>query len=74
MAKSIDDLETRVEARKRELIAELIEHKKSSLRSGATEAIEQLRRRLTELAQITNENTSRDARNTRQALEAWIAR
>ena len=67
-----NDLEARVEARKRELIAELIEHKKS-LRSGAADAIVQLRGRLTELTQITNENPA-GGRAARDALEAWIAR
>ena len=73
MTKATNDLETRVEARKRELFAELIEHKKS-LRSGAADAIAQLRDRLKDLTQIENENTRKDARDARQALEAWIAR
>lgn len=46
------DLETRVENRKRELISEIVEHKKNSSRAGAADGIERAKARLAELAHI----------------------
>ena len=48
-------LETRVEHRRQELIAEILEHKKNSSRAGAAEAIDKLKARLSELAHIVKE-------------------
>ena len=50
------DLETRVENRKRELISEIVEHKKNSSRAGAAEAIDRAKARLSELAHIVKES------------------
>jgi hypothetical protein len=50
------DLETRVANRKRELIAEAIEHKKNSCRFGAAEAVDRIKERLSELAYIVKES------------------
>jgi hypothetical protein len=49
------DLETRVESRKRELISEIVEHKKNSSRAGAADAIDKAKARLSELAYIVKE-------------------
>jgi len=49
------DLQNRVETRKRELISEIVEHKKNSSRAGAGEAIDKLKARLSELAHIVKE-------------------
>jgi hypothetical protein len=46
------DLETRVANRKRELISELVEHKKNSSRARAAGAIDQIKDRLAELTDI----------------------
>lgn len=71
------DLETRVADRKRELIAELIEYKKSS-RVGATEAIDQIKARLSDLARIVKENVVDGWANVGEAaklrLDEWVAR
>lgn len=48
----IDDLQARVENRKRDLIAEILEHKKNSSRAGAAQAVDKIKSRLTELTQI----------------------
>ena len=74
---STPDLETRVANRKHELIAELVEHKKSS-RAGAPYAISQLTVRLTDLATLVKEGVANgwanvDVRATVK-LDAWIAR
>jgi hypothetical protein len=49
------DLETRVETRKKELISEIVEHKKHSSRAGAVDAIDRAKARLSELAHIVKE-------------------
>lgn len=70
-----DDLETQVASRKRELITEIIEHKKNSLRSGAAEAIGKLTHHLSELSQIlkADEYPSLSA-SARLRLAEWVAR
>ena len=74
---SAKDLELRVQNRKRELIAELVEHKKS-LRSGAAEAGGRLKERLDDLSYILKECAVSDWANidkaARDQLELWIAR
>lgn len=49
------DLETRVANRKRELISEIVEHKKNSSRACAAEAIDRANARLVDLARIVKE-------------------
>jgi hypothetical protein len=49
---SPSDLETRVETRKRALIAEIIEYKQNSSRASSVEAIGRAKARLNELAHI----------------------
>jgi hypothetical protein len=46
------ELETRVETRKRALIAEIVEMKQNSSRAAATQAIDRAKARLSELAHI----------------------
>jgi hypothetical protein len=70
------DLQTRVANRKQELIAELIEHKKSS-RSGAPQAIEMLSARLTDLVQImkgVGSGWTNVEHGAKAKLDAWVAR
>lgn len=65
-------------ARKTALIAEIIEHKLNSSRTGATEAIDALKARLSELARIVKEGvgdgwaTVGPAARTR--LDQWMAK
>ena len=71
------DLQSRVETRKRELISEIVEHKKNSSRSGAAEAIEGAKARLTELAHIIKESVT-DWANVAPAakvkLDEWMSK
>ena len=62
------DLEIRVENRRRDLISEIVEHKKNSSRAGAAEAIERAKARLTELAHIVK------AGSPKLRLDEWMAR
>ena len=62
------DLEIRVENRKRDLISEIVEHKKNSSRAGAANAIERAKARLTELAYIVK------AGSQKLRLDEWMAR
>ena len=62
------DLEVRVENRKRDLISQIVEHKKNSSRAGAAEAIERAKARLTELALIVK------AGSQQLRLDEWMAR
>lgn len=62
------DFETRVENRRRDLISEIVEHKKNSSRAGAADAIERAKARLTELAYIVK------AGSHRLRLDEWMAR
>jgi hypothetical protein len=70
------DLETRVESRKQELIAEILEHKKNSSRAGAAEAIDKIKARLSELAHIVKEGVVDGWANVgpkaKLKLEKWI--
>ena len=72
-----EDLETRVANRKRELITEIIEFKKSS-RVDAAESIERLKSRLSDLAYLMKEGVVDGWANvderSRVKLDAWIAR
>ena len=72
------DLETRVENRKRDLIAEIIEHKKNSSRPGAAEAIAKAKARLSDLAHIVKEGVVDGWANVGPAatlkLDEWMAR
>lgn len=66
------DLEARVTARKLELIAEIIDHKKNSSRFGAAKAIDRLEARLSELAHIVREGII--GPRVRTKLDEWIAK
>lgn len=72
------DLETRVENRKRELIAEIVENKKNSLRPGAAEAIDKAKARLSELAHIVKEGVvdgwANVGQTAKRKLDEWMAR
>ena len=72
------DLEARVESRKRELIAEIIEHKKNSSRQGAAEAVDRIKARLSELAHLVKEGVADGWANVNPRaalkLDEWIAR
>jgi len=72
------DLETRVENRKRELIAEIVEHKKNPSRVGAAEAIDRIKARLSELAHIVKEGVVDGWANVGPRatlkLDEWISR
>ncbi|MFN0248677.1 MAG: hypothetical protein ACKV2T_17440 [Kofleriaceae bacterium] len=72
------DLESRVESRKRELISEIVEHKKNSSRAGAAEAIDRAKSRLAELAHILKDGVVDGWANVRPSaklrLDEWIAR
>lgn len=75
MKRQRDDLETRVASRKRELITELIEHKKNSLRFGAAEEIDKIKDHLSELSRILNADESTNlSASARLRLAEWIAR
>lgn len=70
-----DDLETRVASRKRELITEIIEHKKNSSRSGAAEAIGKITHHLSELSQILDaDKLTTLSAGARLRLAQWVAR
>ncbi len=70
-----DDLETRVANRKRELITEIVEHKKNSSRYGAAEAIDKIKQHLSELSQILNASEcSALSAPARLRLVEWMAR
>jgi len=72
------DLEIRVESRKRDLISEIVEHKKNSSRAAAAEGIERLKARLSDLAHIVREGVvdgwANVAPSTRHKLEEWMSR
>jgi hypothetical protein len=75
MKRQHDDLETRVANRKRELITEIIEHKKNSSRYGAAEAIDKLKHHLLELSHILKAGERPNlGEGTRLRLLEWIAR
>jgi hypothetical protein len=72
------DLKTRIENRKRELISEIVEHKKNSSRAGAADAIGRATARLTELAHIVKEGVVDGWANVgpsaKLKLDEWMAR
>jgi hypothetical protein len=71
------ELEVRVASRKRELVLEILEHKKSSSRAGAAVAIEMLSARLTELTHLIKGGGVGLAeldRGAKRRLDAWIAK
>lgn len=72
------DLETRVTNRKRALISEIIEHKKNSSRAGAAEAIDSIKARLSELANIVKDGLVDGWVNVGPAaklrLDEWMTR
>jgi hypothetical protein len=72
------DLEARVEHRKRELISEIVEHKKNSSRAGAAAAIDRAKARLTELAHIVKEGVVDGWANVGPAaklkLDEWMTK
>lgn len=69
-------LEAQVTARKAEMIAEIIEHKKNSSRMGAAEAIDRLKARLSELAHIVKDvdGWASVGPQARTRLDDWMAR
>jgi prephenate dehydrogenase len=71
-------LETRVLARKAELIAEIIEYKKNSSRFGAAEAIDRIKVRLADLAQIVKDGVADDWAKVdpkaKLRFDEWLAR
>lgn len=72
------NLEARVENRKRELISEIVEHKKNSSRACAAEAIDRAKARLSELAHIVKEGVIDGWANVGPSaeleLDEWMAR
>jgi malate/lactate dehydrogenase len=75
MKRRPDDLETRVTNRKRQLITEIIEHKKNSSRYGAAEAIDKINHHLSELSQILKAAAWTDlSAGARLRLAEWVAR
>lgn len=65
------DLTMRIASRKQELISELVEHKLNSCRFGSAEAIDKLKGRLSELAEIVKRGTGP---SKTVELDAWIAK
>jgi prephenate dehydrogenase len=75
MSNKPDELEIRVANRKRQLITEIIEHKKNSSRSGAAEAIDRIKDQLSELSQILGtDKWAHLTAGARSRLAEWIAR
>lgn len=74
---ALSDVEARVAHRKRQLIDELIEHKKSS-RVGASYAIGQLKARLSDLAHIVKHDVvdgwTHMSPGAKRKVDEWIAR
>jgi hypothetical protein len=70
-----NDLESRVTSRKRELIEELIEHKKKS--GQPAEAVDTIKRRLSELEDLIKQNVVDGWDNVnpvaRSKFDLWIA-
>ena len=75
MKRGPDDLETRVASRKRQLITEIIEHKKNCSRSGAAEEIDRINHHLSELSQILSAGPRASlTADARLRLAQWVAR
>jgi hypothetical protein len=74
----VNDLEIRVARRKQELISEIIEHKKNSSRAGAAAAVDKIKVRLSDLADIARDGMVGGLANMHPSaklkLVAWIAR
>jgi hypothetical protein len=72
------ELETRVTNRKRELISEIIEHKKNSCRAGAAEAIDRIKARLSDLGHIVRldlvDGWANVGPEAKLALDRWVNR
>lgn len=77
-SKPVNDLEARVADRKRDLISEIMDHKRNSSRAGATEAVDRIKARLSELAHIVKGGVVDGWANigpaTARKLDAWLAR
>lgn len=77
MGPKLTELESRVAARKRELVVEILEHKKS-LRIGAVDESRRLQDRLSHLSMLLKERVTDGWNNiddtTRRELDLWIAR
>lgn len=75
---TLSDLQTRVEHRRRALIAEIVEHKKNSSRAGAAEAIDKAKTRLAELARlvgrVVGDGWAHATPDVRLALDEWLVR
>lgn len=75
MKRKPDDLQMRVANRKLELITEIVEHKKNSSRYGAAEAIDKIKRHLSELSQILKAHEwPQLSPEARLRLVDWVAR
>lgn len=75
MKHKTDDLELQVANRKRELVAEIIEHKKNSSRFGAAEAIAKIAQHLSELTQIVKSGDGANLSDgARLRLAEWVAK
>jgi prephenate dehydrogenase len=72
------DLETRVANRQRELISEILEHKKNRFRGGALDAIDRIKDRLSDLAHILKEGVVDGWANVGPSatvkLDEWVAK
>ena len=72
------DLETRVANRKKELIAEIEEHRRNISRPGAVVAIDSIKARLSELAHIVKEGVVDGWANVGPSatlqFDEWIAK
>lgn len=69
---TLPDLQARVEVRRRDLISEIVEHKKNSSRAGAADAVKRATGRLLELRRIVERGGA--ALVTRRALAEWMSR
>jgi hypothetical protein len=72
------DLESRVDDRKRQLISEIVEHKKNSSRACAAEAIDRATSQLRELAHIMKEDVAdgwaKVGPSAKLRLDEWMAK
>jgi len=68
------DLENRIAARKADLIAEIIEHKRNSSRGRAAEEIDRIGTQLSELAQIVRESLGGGWKNVDSKAKVRLTR
>lgn len=72
------DLQIRVERRRRDLISEIVEHKKNSSRAGAADAIDRGTQRLADLARIVKSGVvdgwAALGPDAKRALDEWMSR